>query len=198
MKNIRLQQQLDFIIEIDKLKHIYRETLLTDGSRNENDAEHSWHIAIMAILLCEHATDTDIDIFRVVKMLLIHDLVEIDAGDLFCYSEQDVQAHKAREAQAAERLFGMLPSNQAQEFRELWQEFEAQETPEACFAASIDRLQPLLHNYKTNGYSWKKHGVSSGKVWQRVQPIQKISPALWKLVEELIQSSVQKGYLHLN
>lgn len=198
MANERLKKQIEFILEIDKLKHIYRQTLLTDGSRHENDAEHSWHLAMMAILLCEHATEMSIDMFRVVKMVLIHDIVEIDAGDVHCYDEEAVETRRILEHRAAERLFGLLPEDQAQEFKDLWLEFERQSTPEACFAASLDRLQPLLHNHRTGGYSWRKHGVSSDKVVKRTRPIRDVSEPLWKFVEDLIQDSIDKGYLHRN
>lgn len=198
MRNDRLQQQIDFIIEIENLKHVYRQTFLTNSFRHKDETKRSWNLAMMAILLCEHATDMPIDMFRVVRMLLIHGIVEIDTGDLLHYNECDFRTHKARENEAAEHFFGLLHNEQAREFRALWQEFEAQETPESHFAASIDRLQPLLHNDKTTGYTWKKHTVSSGKPQQRVRTVQNISPTLWKLVEELIQGSVQKGYLHPN
>ena len=198
MKNDRLKKQIDFILEIDKLKHIYRQTLLTDGSRHENDAEHSWHLAMMALLLCEHATEMSIDIFRVVKMVLIHDLVEIDHGDTLCYDDEAVRIARERERKTAERLFTLLPDDQSDEFRMLWEEFEQQATPEACFAASLDRLQPLLHNYKTGGYSWKKHGVTRDKVLRRTEPIRESSTFLWNFVQELIQDSVARGYLSRN
>ncbi len=198
MKDERLKKQIDFILEIDKLKHIYRQTLLTDGSRHENDAEHSWHLAMMALLLCEHATEMSIDMFRVVKMVLIHDLVEIDHGDTLCYDDEAIRIAKERERKTAERLFCLLPEDQSEEFRMLWEEFEQQATPEACFAASLDRLQPLLHNYKTGGYSWKKHGVTRDKVLRRTEPIRESSTFLWNFVQELIQESVARGYLNRN
>ena len=151
MNENRLQRQIQFIIEIDKLKKIMRQTYLTDQSRKENDAEHSWHLAVMAILLAEYAKDDQIDLFHVLKMLLIHDLVEIDAGDTFCYDE-DGNAHKLeKEIQAAERIFNLLPEDQARDFRKLWDEFEARQSPESRFAAALDRLQPLLHNSRTKG-----------------------------------------------
>src|SRR6056297_294642 len=155
----RLEQQVAFILEIDRLKTIYRRTYLTDTSRFENSAEHSWHIAVMAMLLAEHANTLEVDQLRVIKMLLIHDLVEIDAGDTFAY---DTAAHAdkaAREQAAADRLFGLLPADQAAEFRALWDEFESRQTPEAKFAGALDRLQPLLHNLYTHGRSWREHGV---------------------------------------
>lgn len=193
MNNNRLAQQIQFIIEIDKLKNILRQTLLTDESRRENSAEHSWHLAMMAIVLLEYAPSTDIDLLRVIKMLLIHDLVEIDAGDTFCYDLQANENKAMREVQAATRLFGMLP--QGVELRELWQEFEAQQTTEAQFAAALDRLQPLLHNQQTRGGTWRLHGISRDQVLQRMYPVKDGAPALWQLVEKVIEDAVAAGYL---
>ncbi|MGB5963339.1 MAG: HD domain-containing protein [Coleofasciculaceae cyanobacterium] len=193
MNNNRLAQQIQFIIEIDKLKNILRQTLLTDESRRENSAEHSWHLAMMAIVLAEYAPSTDIDLLRVIKMLLIHDLVEIDAGDTFCYDLQANQNKAAREVEAATRLFGMLP--QGVELRELWQEFEEKQTLEAQFAAALDRLQPLLHNQQTRGGTWRIHGISRDQVLQRMYPVKDGAPALWQLVEKAIEDAVAAGYL---
>lgn len=195
MDNNRLAQQIQFIIEIDKLKNILRQTLLTDESRRENSAEHSWHLAMMAILLAEYAPSTDVDLLRVIKMLLIHDLVEIDAGDTFCYDLQANQNKALREVQAANRLFGMLPEEQGVELRELWQEFETQQTTEAQFAAALDRLQPLLHNQQTRGGTWRLHGISRQQVLQRMSPVKDGAPALWQLVEQAIEDAVAAGYL---
>lgn len=193
MNNNRLAQQIQFIIEIDKLKNILRQTLLTDESRRENSAEHSWHLAMMAIVLAEYAPSTDIDLLRVIKMLLIHDLVEIDADDTFCYDLQANQNKAAREVEAATRLFGMLP--QGVELRELWQEFEEKQTLEAQFAAALDRLQPLLHNQQTRGGTWRIHGISRDQVLQRMYPVKDGAPALWQLVEKAIEDAVAAGYL---
>lgn len=195
MDNNRLAQQIQFVIEIDKLKNILRQTLLTDESRRENSAEHSWHLAMMAILLAEYAPSTDVDLLRVIKMLLIHDLVEIDAGDTFCYDLQANQNKALREVQAANRLFGMLPEEQGIELRELWQEFETQQTTEAQFAAALDRLQPLLHNQQTRGGTWRLHGISRQQVLQRMSPVKDGTPALWQLVEQAIEDAVAAGYL---
>src|SRR5690606_28879866 len=167
MDKERLKKQLEFIIEVDKLKQIYRQTLLMDGSRNENDAEHSWHLALMAMVLQEYSPKKDLDITKVLKMLLIHDLVEIYAGDTFCYDEKANLNKNQRELEAAERLFSILPPDQNQEFRDLWDEFEKRETPEALFAASLDRIQPLICNYLTGGHTWVKYGVKSHKVLER-------------------------------
>jgi len=190
----RLIQQIQFIIEIDKLKGILRQTLLTDASRRENSAEHSWHIALMAVLLAEYSP-VQIDVLRVVKMLLIHDLVEIDAGDTFCYDVQHNQSKAQRELQAADRLFGLLPPDQGVELRSLWDEFEAQQTPEAHFAASLDRLQPLLNNYQTEGGTWKQHGITNDRVLHRASPMAIGAPALWEFTQSLIQDAVTRGYL---
>ncbi len=193
--NARFEQQLEFLVEIDKVKQIFRRTLLMDQSRTENDAEHSWHLAVMAIILREYAATPSLDIARVLNMVLIHDLVEIDAGDTYLYDEQAAQDKDEREQKAAERIFALLPDDQAQEFRALWEEFEQRETPEAQFAASLDRFQPLLHNYKTQGESWKKHGIRREQVLQRGQQMQAGSPFLWKYAQILIERSVKSGYL---
>jgi putative hydrolase of HD superfamily len=190
----RLAQQIQFVLEIDKLKSVLRQTLLTDASRQENSAEHSWHIALMAIVLAEYAP-MSIDVLHVIKLLLVHDLVEIDAGDTFCYDVQG-NANKAdREQQAADRLFSLLPPDQAQEFRALWDEFEAQTTPNAQFAACLDRLQPLLNNQQTQGHSWQQHGITRDRVLQRMQPLETGAPALWSLVQQIVADCVAAGYL---
>jgi putative hydrolase of HD superfamily len=173
---------------------VLRQTLLTDGSRQENSAEHSWHIALMAMVLAEYAPEP-VDILRVIKMLLLHDLVEIDAGDTFCYDVQGNLNKAEREALAADRLFGLLPSDQAAEFRSLWEEFERQETIAAKFAASLDRLQPILHNQQTQGHTWQKHGVTRDRVLHWMAPIETGAPTLWSLVQQIIDECVATGYL---
>lgn len=190
----RLTQQIQFILEIDRLKHILRQTLLTDASRQENSAEHSWHLAIMAIVLAEYAP-AETDISRAIQMLLIHDLVEIDAGDTFCYDVQGNLDKADREQCAADRIFGLLPPDLEAELRPLWEEFEARETVTAQFAAALDRIQPLLHNYKTAGGTWKKHGVSVDQVWKRMEPVKEETPELWKWVEAIVAESVAAGYI---
>ena len=190
----RLDQQIQFVLEIDRLKGVLRQTLLTDGSRQENSAEHSWHIALMAVLLAEYAP-APVDMLRVIKMLLVHDLVEIDAGDTFCYDTQGNLSKADREQQAADRIFGLLPADQATELRRLWDEFEAQQTQDALFAAALDRLQPLLNNWQTRGHTWKKHGVSQEQVFQRMAPVQNHAPALWSIVEQVVEEAIEKGYL---
>lgn len=195
MEQDRLQKQLAFIVEIDKVKRVQRQTVLTDGSRLENDAEHSWHIAVMALLLREYAKGTDIDILRVVTMVLIHDLVEIDAGDTYCYDDQAVANQRQREKSAAERIFTILPPDQAEEFRALWDEFESRSTPESRFAAALDRLQPLLHNYTTEGLMWQKHGIRKQQVVRRNQFIEDGAPLLWRYAAALIDDAVRQGFL---
>lgn len=190
----RLRKQLEFVVEIDRLKGIVRQTLLTDRSRQENSAEHSWHLAVMALVLSEYAKDA-IDVIRVVKMVLLHDLVEIDAGDTYCYDEAAHGDKAEREQKAADRIFGLLPEEQNGEFRTLWEEFEARETSEAKFAAALDRLQPLLNNFHTTGGMWRKHGVHSGQVLGRNRPMGDGAPALWEYAEKMIMEAVEKGWL---
>lgn len=191
----RLKSQINFIIEADKLKQIYRQNILLDKSRHETDAEHSWHLALMAILLYEHVPHKDIDILRVLKMVIIHDIVEIDAGDTYCFDAKACMDQNSREKQAADRLFGMLPFDQADEFKNLWEEFEKKETPDACFAGALDRLQPLLLHCNTEGESWKSHGITSKKVIERNKRTKDISDSLGVLVDELINDAIIKGYL---
>ncbi|MGB3492398.1 MAG: HD domain-containing protein [Elainellaceae cyanobacterium] len=190
----RLNQQLQFIIEIDRLKGILRQTLLIDQSRRENSAEHSWHIALMATLMADYAPES-VDVLRVMKMLLIHDLVEIDAGDTFCYDEQGNLNKAERESAAADRLFGLLPSDQGHELRALWDEFELRQTPEARFATALDRIQPFLHNQQTQGGTWRQHGISRSQVMQRMAPVKDGMPAVWGWLEGAIAQCVEAGYL---
>jgi len=191
----RLEAQLGFIIEIDRLKQIVRQTYLMDASRRENDAEHSWHIAMMALVLREHA-DEEVDVLRVIEMLLVHDLVEIDAGDTLLYSaERNSSERLAAEQCAAERIFGLLPAEQARQFRDLWEEFEAKQSPEARFAGSLDRLQPLLHNFNTGGLAWRQHGISVAQVLERNACIGSGSKSLWNYARWLIDESLRLGYL---
>ena len=189
-----LSKQIDFILEIDRLKSVLRRTPLLDRSRRENTAEHSWQIALMAVLLAEYA-DPPVDINHVVVMLLVHDIVEIDAGDTFIYDEQALATKTARELAAAERIFGLLPSEQGERMRALWDEFEGQETAEARFANAIDRLQPLLNNYFTGGETWREPGVTRDRVIARNQLIGLSSPQLWAYAQELIKDAVRQGFL---
>lgn len=188
----RLEQQLNFIIEMDQMKHIVRQTPLADGSRKENDAEHSWHIAVMAILLQEYASEP-IDILKVTKMLLLHDIVEIDAGDTYAYDLVHNGSKTQRENDAADRLYAMLPEDQKERYRALWDEFELQETPEARYALAIDRLQPLLLNHVSEGISWVEHNVQRSAVEKRNEDSKHIAPALYEIVEEVIAEHVERG-----
>ncbi len=192
--NERLRKQLEFIIEIDKIKQIIRQTKLFDGSRRENDAEHAWHLALMAMVLQEYANEK-IDLLRVMKMVLIHDLVEIDAGDIPVYNTEMRAANEQKEKDAAKRIFGLLPQEQGNELLELWEEFEAKSTPEAKFAAALDRMEPVMQNYFTEGFVWKKFDVDSMKVTSVNKRIANGSEALWSYVEGIINDSVEKGYL---
>jgi putative hydrolase of HD superfamily len=195
MNDSRLAKQVEFIVEIDKLKQVYRRTWLTDKSRQENDAEHSWHLGVMAILLLEHAQQPQLDLLRVLKMVLIHDLVEIDAGDTFVYDDAGAVDKAARETAAADRVFGLLPADQTAEFRAIWEEFEARETPEAKYAAALDRFQPMLHNYRTQGKAWQKHRITADRVIARNQHMAEGSPALWAYAQAFVADAVAKGYL---
>lgn len=190
----RLQRQLDFILEIDKLKGILRQNLILDGSPRENDAEHSWHIAVMAIVLQEYAVKP-VDLEKVLKMLLLHDLVEIDAGDTFCYDEEAGRDKRERETKAAERLYGLLPQELGEEFKALWLEFEEQKTAEARFAACLDRVQPFLNNYHIRGGTWQIHSVRSDQVRKRMEQVGPICPELGNYVNMLIADAVQQGFL---
>lgn len=191
----RLAQQLAFVTEIDKLKQVLRQTWLLDSSRRENDAEHSWHLALMAMVLAEYAPHAALDRFRVLKMLLIHDLVEIDAGDTFAYDDAANDGKTQREQQAAERLFALLPDDQAREFHSLWNEFETRSTPEARFANALDRLQPILHNFQTQGKAWQQHAVTARMVLDRNHQMGDGAPELWEYVQQLVGDAVERGYL---
>lgn len=189
-----LLKQIAFIKEIDKVKYIQRKTKLFNSERNENDAEHSWHLALMAIVLADHS-DAPIDVLKVVKMALIHDIVEIDAGDVFIYDMIKDHSNTDEERLAANRIFGLLPENQAAELISIWEEFEAGETNEAKFARSMDRLEPLLQNTSNNGGTWKEFGVNYQKVYEKKSVIKEGSKTLWNYAEGLINESVEKGIL---
>lgn len=194
LSNNRIADQFRFILEVEKLKQVLRMTPLLDASRRENDAEHTWELALMAIVLTEHV-DEPIDIAHVLKMILIHDIVEIDAGDSFIYDAVAQSDQEAREKAAADRIFGLLPLDQAVEFRATWDEFEARTTPEARFARAMDRLQPLLHNFFTSGGTWHSGGVSKADVLDRKAPIKKSSESLWNAASALIDEGVRRGFL---
>lgn len=190
----QLLQQINFIIEIDKIKYIQRKTKLFNSDRPENDAEHSWHLAMMTIVLAEHS-DVSVDVLKVLKMVLIHDIVEIDAGDIFIYDTQQNHSNTENELIAAKRIFGLLPDKQAEELIAIWQEFEAGETPEARFAKAMDRIEPLLQNNSNNGGTWREFDVDYSKVYQKKKVIAQGSATLWKFAENLLNESVQKGIL---
>lgn len=190
----RLARQLEFILELDRLKRTLRQTLVLDASRQENSAEHSWHLALMAVLLEEYAAEP-VDVTRVVKLVLVHDVVEIDAGDTFCYDAGANLDKEAREQRAAERLFGLLPPEQGAELRSLWDEFETGESAEARYAVALDRLQPLLHNMLTTGGTWRMHGVRREQVLARMRPIQQAMPELWSLVEQCLEQASAEGWV---
>jgi putative hydrolase of HD superfamily len=196
--NERLKRQIEFLIEIDKLKAVLRQNYLADASRRENDAEHSWHLALMAIVLSEWSAESEIDLAKVIRMVLMHDLVEIDTGDVFVYDEAARAAHAQREEAAAERIFSLLPNDQAREFRALWDEFEARETAEARYAAALDRLQPLLLNYHSGGLAWRKHRISAAQVRRINRRIQDGAPNLWEFAQGLIQEAETEGLLRSN
>jgi putative hydrolase of HD superfamily len=191
----RLDSQMRFIIEIDKVKHILRRTRLFDGSRHENDAEHSWHLAMMALTLGEYA-DEEVDVGRVIKMVLVHDVVEADAGDTFLYDETGNEAKREKEKQAAERIFGLLPVDQKADFVSLWEEFDARQTADARFAAALDRLEPMMQNGLTHGYAWKQHNIRKSQVVAKNRPIvEAASIALWRFAEGLLDRAVESGDL---
>ena len=195
MNTERLEQQIRFIIEIDKLKQVGRQSYLTDASRHENSVEHSWHLAVMAMVLSEHANDKTIDIMRVIMMVLVHDIVEIDAGDTFLYDEKNNQSKIKREQVAADRIFSLLPPDQAGEFRGLWDEFEARKTNEAKFAYALDRLQPMLHNVITKGKAWRQHGIKKHQVIRKNEPMKDGAAFLWEYISGLLDYAVEEGYL---
>src|SRR5580700_12099939 len=191
----RLDQQMRFVTEIDKLKGVLRQTMLAGPGRRENSAEHSWHLAMMAMTLAEHAPPGT-DIGRVTAMLLLHDLVEIDAGDLFAYADDAQQARQEQaERAAADRIFALLPDGQAGELRGLWDEFEERRTPEARFARGLDRLQPMLANLTAGGGTWKEHGITADQVLAKVRLIEDGSPALGRYARDLVDRAVAEGAL---
>lgn len=195
MKSDRLKQQFDFIREIDKEKFIGRQTYLSDGARKENDAEHAWHMALMTILLSEYANE-EIDVLKTVTMLLIHDLVEIDAGDTYAYDTEGNKTKKQREEKAADRIYGLLPEDQKEKLRKLWDEFEEWESPEARFAHAMDCVQPLMLNAAAEGKSWVEHGVRLDQVLTRNKHTAEGSAELWQYAyENFIAPNVEKGRL---
>ncbi|MGF7215179.1 putative hydrolase of HD superfamily [Spirosoma lacussanchae] len=194
METSDLVKQIDFIKEIDKLKYIQRKTKLFNSNRPENDAEHSWHLAMMTIVLAGHS-DVPVDVLKVIKMVLIHDIVEIDAGDTFIYDTQKNHTNTNEELAAARRIFGLLPQKQADEFIAIWEEFEEGLTAEAKFARAMDRFEPLLQNTSNNGGTWAEFDVRYQKVYDKKKAIKNGSAAVWKYAEGLINESVEKGIL---
>lgn len=213
MDTERLKKQLEFLLTLDKLKNVYRQTYilcddLPQGSaefddnfkekkplpRSENDAEHSFSLAIAAAVLAEYSNEP-VDITKVMKMVLVHDAVEIYAGDTYCYDEEGAKTKEAREKAAAEKVFGMLPDEQGAEYHALWEEFERNDTAEARFANAMDRIQPLLLNYSREGYSWKEHGVNSEKVKKRFDIVKDGSTELGEIVEKILGMAVENGFL---
>jgi len=194
MQTENLRKQVAFIKEIDKLKYIQRKTKLFNSDRHENDAEHSWHLAMMTIVLASHS-DKPIDVLKVVKMVLIHDIVEIDAGDTFIYDNVKNHTNTDEELLAAKRIFGLLPEEQAQEFIAIWQEFEDGITDEAKFAKTMDRFEPLLQNTSNNGGTWTEFNVPYQKVYDKKVAIKEGSATIWNYAENLINESVEKGIL---
>lgn len=213
MENERLKKQLEFLLTLDKLKNVYRQTYilcddLPQGSkefddnfkekkplpRRENDAEHSFSLAIAAAVLAEYSNEP-VDVAKVMKMVLVHDAVEIYAGDTYCYDDEGAKTKEAREKAAAEKIFGTLPEEQAAEYRALWDEFERNDTPEARFSNAMDRIQPLLLNYSREGYSWKEHGVNSSQVRKRFDKVKDGSAELGKMVDDLLEKAIENGFL---
>lgn len=193
-KMTRLEQQIKFIVEIDKVKNIFRQTYLADAKRKENDAEHSWHIALMAFLLQEYAEEPA-DVSKVMLMVLIHDLVEIDAGDTYAYDAAGAETKREREVQAADRIFGLLPEDQGSYFRMLWEEFEEYKSPEAKYAHLLDNFQPLLLNDASDGKSWVEHGVKKSQIYKRNEKIKETSAEVWECMKKIIAEHIQEGHV---
>ena len=194
MISTRLLKDMEFIIELDKMKSILRQTSLINEDRREDDAQHSWHITVMAMVLSEYSNEK-VDVCKVMKMLLTHDLVEIFAGDTFCYDEVGNSDKREREVAAAEKIFGMLDEDKGKELRALWDEFEEMKTPEALFAASMDRLQPMLNNYYNDGGTWKKYDVAKSDIYKRINPVKETSDELWSFTENMIEDAFKKGFI---
>lgn len=190
----RLQQQINFIMELDKIKKIIRQTPLSDGSRKENDAEHSWHMAVMCLILSEYANEP-VDTARTLAMVLMHDVIEIDAGDTYAYDTAANETKGERELQAAERIFNLLPSDQAEKMRSLWDEFEEGKTPEAKFANCLDKIQPILLNNSSKGISWEEHQVHLSQILKRNEKTPEGSQRLWDYAQNLIHKNVEEGHI---
>jgi putative hydrolases of HD superfamily len=187
----RIERQLAFLVEADKLKNVLRRTLLTDGSRQENSAEHSWHLALTAMVLEEYAS-APVNMTKVLRMLIVHDVVEIDAGDTFAFDTAGNATKEERERRAADRIFGLLPGELGAELRSLWEEFDEAATPEARFANAVDRIQPFLQNRETHGGSWRIHNLSREQVLARMDPIRTALPGLWPMVSATVEEFFSK------
>ena len=192
MSDQRLKQQMDFLLEVDKEKNIFRQTHLSGGGRAENDAEHAWHMALMIYLLREYANQ-DFDPLKAIVMALIHDVVEIDAGDTYAYDDAGLATQQEREAKAAQRIFGLLPQDQRDEMLALFREFEDYETPEARFAHVLDNLQPLMLNHANNGGDWRAHQVKKSQIYKRNAKTAAGSQTLWAYMEDMVAENVKKG-----
>lgn len=190
----RLEKQMSFLLELDKMKNIYRQTYVLHEDRHENDAEHSWHLALLVIILAEYANEP-VDLKTVMETVLIHDIVEIDAGDTYAYDDLGNATKAEREQKAADRLYGLLPEEQGKRLRRLWEEFEAQSTPEARFAAALDRIQPLTLNYTKKGKSWKEHGTKRSQAEKRMQAVSEGSQILGEIASEIIHRAAAEGLL---
>ena len=190
----RLKKQMDFIMEADKMKNIGRQTYISDASRKENDAEHSWSLAIMCMIMAEYANEK-IDVLRTIEMVLVHDLIEIDAGDTYAYDSAANKTKRERELAAAERIFHILPEDQAEFVRGLWDEFEEGKTAESRFANTLDKVQPLTLNHITNGISWREHNVAAAQVLDRNKRTAKGSEVLWDYCKKIIDENIENGNL---
>ncbi len=188
----RLEKQIQFIVEVDKVKNIFRQTYLVDGERKENDAEHSWHLALSAILLKEYVSE-EIDLLKVITMVLIHDIVEIDAGDTYAYDSVGAKDKREREEKAADRIFNILPTEQGQYFRELWEEFESYETEDAKYAHLLDNFQPMLLNDASKGKSWSEHQVKKEQIYKRNERIADTSETIWEEMQRIVEKNIQLG-----
>ena len=197
MASERLARQLEFILEIDRLKDVLRRSLLLKSKRRENSAEHSWHLAMLALVMAEHANEA-VDLLHTLKLLLIHDIVEIDAGDTYAYDDDSHEGKIERERAAAVRIFGLLPPDQAAEMTALWEEYEAQQTPEARFALALDRLMPFFHNYHTGGITWRENRVTRAQVEDRMTPVGRGSQALGEVVAAIVEQATESGLLPLS
>jgi len=190
----RLQKQMDFIIEVEKLKVVYRQNMAVDLSRHENTAEHSWHLALMAVVLADEAIDPDVDLKTVIEMLLIHDIVEIDAGDTFLYDATANLDKDEREDRAAKRIFGLLPEDQRDRFISLWKDFDVRKTASALFASAIDNMQPVINHWASGGYGIKNHSLNKSQVIEKKAFIAEASPSLWEVTKTTIEKSAEAGF----